>query len=85
MGLESPNPYPGPPEDDVMLLSFSRNVWSNVEEASFVDFSRVDSLVLRCYSDHDFSEKMDLEVTALAYTTRFTHKLGTAQVLMGSP
>lgn len=84
VGLEPPNPFPGPSEEAVILLPFSRNMWTNIEEASFVDFSRIDSLVLRCYCDDDFNGTVDLEVTALAYTTRVLHKVNTAQLLIGS-
>lgn len=63
VGLEAP-------EGDTILLAFSRNMWTNVEEAAFVDFSRIDSLNLTFYSEEDFSEKMVIDVTALAYTTR---------------
>lgn len=71
---------------DTILVPFSRDMWTNVEEAAFVDFSRVDSLVLRCYSEQNFTGKMDLEVTALAYTTRYLCDcdLGTGKVLKGS-
>ena len=72
------------PEDNALLVPFSRDMWTNVEEASFVDFSRMDSLVLKCYSEQNFTGKMDLEVTALAYTTRSLIKRNATQILLGS-
>lgn len=58
------------PMDNSILLPFSRAMWSDPENAPFVDFSRIDDIEFSFTVLDSYEGNLKLKITPLAYTTR---------------